>query len=117
MTEDVKLAEIVRGALEEPVPLAGERLSSLAALAASEVRRRRRVRFVRRGAGLMAAVLAVAVLLSAVFEAPGSVVGSDVEGVIALLCEMDGLDADGCAGGTTGEALLNWQDAPCQDLL
>ena len=112
MTEDVKLAEIVRGALEEPVPLAGERLSSLAALAASEVRRRRRVRFVRRGAGLMAAVL-----VSAVFEAPGPVVGSDVEGVSALLCEMDGLDADGCAGGTTGEALLNWQDAPCQDLL
>ncbi|MGN0833993.1 MAG: hypothetical protein ACI4RD_10165 [Kiritimatiellia bacterium] len=117
MTEDVELAERVRRALEESVSPAGCGLPAIMALASREACRRRRARCLRRGAGLAAAMLAAAVLLPVSRGLPGGVAESDVEGVIAVLCELDGLDLCGGGDGTSaGEALLNWQDAPCRDL-
>ena len=87
------------------------------ALAAQEAARRRRVRCWRRGAGLAAAVLAAILLLPSSRRLSGGAAGAGVEGVIAVLCEIDGLDLCGGTEASAGDRLLDWQDAPCRDLL
>ena len=47
----------------------------------------------------------------------GGAAGAGVEGVIAVLCEIDGLDLCGGPEASAGDRLLDWQDAPCRDLL
>ena len=118
MIEDMELATVVRRALEESVTPAGlESPVAIMALAAQEAARRRRVRCWRRGAGLAAAVLAAILLLPLSRRLSGGAAGAGVEGVIAVLCEIDGLDL--CCGpeASAGDRLLDWQDAPCRDLL
>ena len=118
MIEDVELATVVRRALEESVTPAGRGSSpAIMALAAQEAARRRRVRCWRRGAGLAAAVLAAILLLPSSRRLSGGAAGAGVEGVIAVLCEIDGLDLCGGSEASAGDRLLDWQDAPCRDLL
>lgn len=118
MTEDLELAAVVRRALEESVPSAGCGLpAGIMGLAAREAVRRRRARCWRRGAGLAAAVLAAVLLLPSSRGLSGGAGGSEVEGVIAVLCELDGLELCGGAEASAGDRLLDWQDAPCRDLL
>lgn len=118
MIEDVELATVVRRALEESVTPAGrESPAAIMALAAQEAARRRRVRCWRRGAGLAAAVLAAILLLPSSRRLSGGAAGAGVEGVIAVLCEIDGLDLCGGSEASAGDRLLDWQDAPCRDLL
>lgn len=118
MIEDVELATVVRRALEESVTPAGRGSSAaIMALAAQEAARRRRVRCWRRGAGLAAAVLAAILLLPSSRRLSGGAAGAGVEGVIAVLCEIDGLDLCGGTEASAGDRLLDWQDAPCRDLL
>ena len=117
MIEDMELATVVRRALEESVTPAGRGSpAAIMALAAQEAARRRRVRCWRRGAGLAAAVLA-AILLLPSRRLSGGAAGAGVEGVIAVLCEIDGLDLCGGTAASAGDRLLDWQDAPCRDLL
>ena len=117
MIEDVELATVVRRALEESVTPAGRGSSAaIMALAAQEAARRRRVRCWRRGAGA-AAVLAAILLLPSSRRLSGGAAGAGVEGVIAVLCEIDGLDLCGGSEASAGDRLLDWQDAPCRDLL
>ena len=118
MIEDMELATVVRRALEESVTPAGRGSSAaIMALAAQEAARRRRVRSWRRGAGLAAAVLAAILLLPLSRRLSGGAAGAGVEGVIAVLCEIDGLDLCGGTEASAGDRLLDWQDAPCRDLL
>ena len=118
MIEDMELATVVRRALEESVTPAGrESPAAIMALAAQEAARRRRVRCWRRGAGLAAAVLAAILLLPSSRRLSGGAAGAGVEGVIAVLCEIDGLDLCGGTEASAGDRLLDWQDAPCRDLL
>ena len=118
MIEDMELATVVRRALEESVTPAGRGSSAaIMALAAQEAARRRRVRCWRRGAGLAAAVLAAILLLPSSRRLSGGAAGAGVEGVIAVLCEIDGLDLCGGSEASAGDRLLDWQDAPCRDLL
>ena len=118
MIEDMELATVVRRALEESVTPAGRGSSAaIVALAAQEAARRRRVRCWRRGAGLAAAVLAAILLLPLSRRLSGGAAGAGVEGVIAVLCEIDGLDLCGGTEASAGDRLLDWQDAPCRDLL
>lgn len=118
MIEDMELATVVRRALEESVTPAGRGSSAaIMALAAQEAARRRRVRCWRRGAGLAAAVLAAILLLPSSRRLSGGAAGAGVEGVIAVLCEIDGLDLCGGTEASAGDRLLDWQDAPCRDLL
>ena len=118
MIDDVELATVVRRALEESVTPAGRGSSAaIMALAAQEAARRRRVRCWRRGAGLAAAVLAAILLLPSSRRLSGGAAGAGVEGVIAVLCEIDGLDLCGGSEASAGDRLLDWQDAPCRDLL
>ena len=118
MIEDMELATVVRRALEESVTPAGRGApAAIMALAAQEAARRRRVRCWRRGAGLAAAVLAAILLLPSSRRLSGGAAGAGVEGVIAVLCEIDGLDLCGGSEASAGDRLLDWQDAPCRDLL
>ena len=118
MIEDMELTTVVRRALEESVTPAGrESPAAIMALAAQEAARRRRVRCWRRGAGLAAAVLAAILLLPSSRRLSGGAAGAGVEGVIAVLCEIDGLDLCGGTEASAGDRLLDWQDAPCRDLL
>ena len=118
MIEDMELATVVRRALEESVTPAGRGSpAAIMALAAQEAARRRRVRCWRRGAGLAAAVLAAILLLPSSRRLSGGAAGAGVEGVIAVLCEIDGLDLCGGSEASAGDRLLDWQDAPCRDLL
>ncbi|MBS7285780.1 MAG: hypothetical protein KIH06_00775 [Kiritimatiellae bacterium] len=118
MIEDMELATVVRRALEESVTPAGrESPAAIMALAAQEAARRRRVRCWRRGAGLAAAVLAAILLLPSSRRLSRGAAGAGVEGVIAVLCEIDGLDLCGGPEASAGDRLLDWQDAPCRDLL
>lgn len=118
MIEDMELATVVRRALEESVTPAGcGSPAAIMALAAQEAARRRRVRCWRRGAGLAAAVLAAILLLPSSRRLSGGAAGAGVEGVIAVLCEIDGLDLCGGTEASAGDRLLDWQDAPCRDLL
>ena len=118
MIEDMELATVVRRALEESVTPAGRGSpAAIMALAAQEAARRRRVRCWRRGAGLAAAVLAALLLLPSSRRLSGGAAGAGVEGVIAVLCEIDGLDLCGGTEASAGDRLLDWQDAPCRDLL
>lgn len=118
MIEDMELATVVRRALEESVTPAGRGSpAAIMALAAQEAARRRRVRYWRRGAGLAAAVLAAILLLPLSRRLSGGAAGAGVEGVIAVLCEIDGLDLCGGTEASAGDRLLDWQDAPCRDLL
>ena len=118
MIEDMELATVVRRALEESVTPAGlESPAAIMALAAQEAARRRRVRCWRRGAGLASAVLAAILLLPLSRRLSGGAAGAGVEGVIAVLCEIDGLDLCGGTEASAGDRLLDWQDAPCRDLL
>ena len=118
MIEDMELATVVRRALEESVTPAGRGSpAAIMALAAQEAARRRRVRGWRRGAGLAAAVLAAILLLPLSRRLSGGAAGAGVEGVIAVLCEIDGLDLCGGTEASAGDRLLDWQDAPCRDLL
>ena len=118
MIEDMELATVVRRALEESVTPAGcGSPAAIMALAAQEAARRRRVRCWRRGAGLAAAVLAAILLLPSSRRLSGGAAGAGVEGVIAVLCEIDGLDLCGGSEASAGDRLLDWQDAPCRDLL
>ena len=118
MIEDMELATAVRRALEESVTPAGRGSpAAIMALAAQEAARRRRVRCWRRGAGLAAAVLAAILLLPSSRRLSGGAAGAGVEGVIAVLCEIDGLDLCGGTEASAGDRLLDWQDAPCRDLL
>lgn len=118
MIEDMELATVVRRALEESVTPAGRGSpAAIMALAAQEAARRRRVRCWRRGAGLAAAVLAAILLLPSSRRLSGGAAGAGVEGVIAVLCEIDGLDLCGGTEASAGDRLLDWQDAPCRDLL
>ena len=118
MIEDVELATVVRRALEESVTPAGRGSSAaIMALAAQEAARRRRLRCWRRGARLAAAVLAAILLLPLSRRLSGGAAGAGVEGVIAVLCEIDGLDLCGGSEASAGDRLLDWQDAPCRDLL
>ena len=118
MIEDVELATVVRRALEESVTPAGRGSSApIMALAAQEAARRRRVRCWRRGAGLAAAVLAAILLLPSSRRLSGGAAGAGVEGVIAVLGEIDGLALCGGSEASAGDRLLDWQDAPCRDLL
>lgn len=118
MIEDMELATVVRRALEESVTPAGRGSpAAIMALAAQEAARRRRVRCWRRGAGLAAAVLAAILLLPSSRRLSGGAAGAGVEGVIAVLCEIDGLDLCGGPEASAGDRLLDWQDAPCRDLL
>ena len=118
MIEDMELATVVRRALEESVTPAGRGSpAAIMALAAQEAARRRRVRCWRRVAGLAAAVLAAILLLPSSRRLSGGAAGAGVEGVIAVLCEIDGLDLCGGTEASAGDRLLDWQDAPCRDLL
>ena len=118
MIEDMELATVVRRALEESVTPAGRGSpAAIMALAAQEAARRRRVRCWRRGAGLAAAVLAAILLLPSSRRLSGGAAGAGVDGVIAVLCEIDGLDLCGGPEAAAGDRLLDWQDAPCRDLL
>lgn len=118
MIEDMELATVVRRALEESVTPAGcGSPAAIMAQAAQEAARRRRVRCWRRGAGLAAAVLAAILLLPVSRRLSGGAAGAGVEGVIAVLCEIDGLDLCGGPEASAGDRLLDWQDAPCRDLL
>ena len=118
MIEDMELATVVRRALEESVTPAGRGSpAAIMALAAQEAARRRRVRCWRRGAGLAAAVLAAILLLPSSRRLSGGAAGAGVDGVIAVLCEIDGLDLCGGTEASAGDRLLDWQDAPCRDLL
>ena len=118
MIEDMELATVVRRALEESVTPAGRGSSAaIMALAAQEAARRRRVRCWRRGAGLAAAVLAAILLLPSSRRLSGGAAGAGVEVVIAVLCVIDGLDLCGGSEASAGDRLLDWQDAPCRDLL
>ena len=119
MIEDMELATVVRRALEESVTPAGRGSpAAIMALAAQEAARRRRVRCWRWGAGgLAAAVLAAILLLPLSRRLSGGAAGAGVEGVIAVLCEIDGLDLCGGTEASAGDRLLDWQDAPCRDLL
>ena len=118
MIEDMELATVVRRALEESVTPAGcGSPAAIMALAAQEAARRRRMRCWRRGAGLAAAVLAAILLLPSSRRLSGGAAGAGVEGVIAVLCEIDGLDLCGGSEASAGDRLLDWQDAPCRDLL
>ena len=118
MIEDMELATVVRRALEESVTPAGRGSpAAIMALAAQEAARRRHVRCWRRGAGLAAAVLAAILLLPLSRRLSGGAAGAGVEGVIAVLCEIDGLDLCGGTEASAGDRLLDWQDAPCRDLL
>ena len=118
MIEDIELATVVRRALEESItPDGRESPDAIMALAAQEAARRRRVRCWRRGGGLAAAVLAAILLLPSSRGLSGGAAGAGVEGVIAVLCEIDGLDLCGGTEASAGDRLLDWQDAPCRDLL
>lgn len=118
MIEDMELATVVRRALEESVtPVGRGSPAAIMALAAQEAARRRRVRCWHRGAGLAAAVLAAILLLPLSRRLSGGAAGAGVEGVIAVLCEIDGLDLCGGTEASAGDRLLDWQDAPCRDLL
>ena len=118
MIEDMELATVVRRALEESVTPAGRGSSAaIMALAAQEAARRRRLRCWRRGAGLAAAVLAAILLLPLSRRLSGGAAGAGGEGALAVLCEIDGLDLCGGTEASAGDRLLDWQDAPCRDLL
>lgn len=117
MIEDMELATVVRRALEESVtPVGRGSPAAIMALAAQEAARRRLVRCWHRGAGLAAAVLAAILLLPLSRRLSGGAAGAGVEGVIAVLCEIDGLDLCGGTEASAGDRLLDWQDAPCRDL-
>ena len=62
-------------------------------------------------------MLAAILLLPLSRRLSGGAAGAGVEGVIAVLCEIDGLDLCGGTEASAGDRLLDWQDAPCRDLL
>lgn len=118
MIDDVVLEGSVRRALEEPPCLGSVRLPELQAFAGQVARSRRRKRWAWQAAGLVAASWAIAVIMSRTLLTTESVEVPVVDGTIAVLCAMDGLDSSDLAGAaSSGELLQAWQDAPCGDLL
>lgn len=114
MNEDERFNEALKTALEDCGPVGADVLASIASAAGHEARRRRAVRLAWRWVpvSLLAASVALAVAI-------GTTVLSGAEAEVAeaidLLRALDGEVGDR-EEMSAGEALLAWQEAPCDDV-
>lgn len=118
MTEDRKIENLVREALEADVAVSVKTLQALETAAAHAVAARR----IRRPTWLRSGLLVAASLTVALFFGKFLIHGTASDGMaevrdaVGLLCAVDGLDED-WTSFPPGEMLLAWQDAPCADWL
>lgn len=122
MNEDEKLNAFVKAALEEGVAVSPERLAALEACAAKVVgeRGKRGVsRLLPAMAWLVAAAFVVVLAFPVMMNPKPSAVASDepVTSVIALFLEAEGAELDDIALASPAEALMAWQEAPCEEVL
>ena len=113
MNEDETLNEAVKVALEGDVGVGDDVLASIAAAAGRAARRRRAVRLMWRWVpvSLLAASVALSVAVGTTVRSDGA---TEVVAAIDLLRELDGQLGE-LDGMSAGEALLAWQEAPCED--
>lgn len=112
MTEDAKLTELVKTAMEEGVVLKPSVLKAIET--AAIVERRRSVRPLM---GLLAASLVLALGFWGVMMALSGGQDSATADAIGLLCELDGFDDDDFQNASSIDKLLAWQEAPCAETL
>lgn len=123
MNEDEKLNAFVKAALEEGVAVSPKRLAALEACAAKVVGERGK-RGVSRLLPAMAWLVAAAFVVVLAFPVimmnpkPSAVVSDEpVTSVIALFLEAEGAELDDIALASPAEALMAWQEAPCEEVL